>query len=86
MLKGKTVLLGVTGGIAAYKGAALASLLVKQHAAVLPPAAEEIHQSRQGRAVHSQRIPEEETVQPHLQHHAEQPAQADAQHERVEEA
>ena len=34
MLKGKTVLLGVTGGIAAYKAAALASLLVKQHAAV----------------------------------------------------
>lgn len=34
MLKGKTVLLGVTGGIAAYKAAALASLLIKQHAAV----------------------------------------------------
>lgn len=34
MLKGKTVLLGVTGGIAAYKAAALASYLVKQHAAV----------------------------------------------------
>lgn len=34
MLKGKTVLLGVTGGIAAYKAASLASLLVKQHAAV----------------------------------------------------
>lgn len=34
MLKGKTVLLGVTGGIAAYKAAALASSLVKQHAAV----------------------------------------------------
>lgn len=34
MLKGKTVLLGVTGGIAAYKAAALASLLVKQHASV----------------------------------------------------
>lgn len=34
MLKGKTVLLGVTGGIAAYKAAALASLLVKQHATV----------------------------------------------------
>ncbi len=34
MLRGKTVLLGVTGGIAAYKAAALASLLVKQHAAV----------------------------------------------------
>lgn len=32
MLKGKTVLLGVTGGIAAYKAAALASALVKQHA------------------------------------------------------
>lgn len=31
MLKGKTVLLGVTGSIAAYKAAALASLLVKQH-------------------------------------------------------
>ena len=29
MLKGKTVLLGVTGGIAAYKAAALASALVK---------------------------------------------------------
>ena len=34
MLKGKTVLLGVTGGIAAYKAAALASALVKQHCAV----------------------------------------------------
>ena len=34
MLRGKTVLLGVTGGIAAYKAAALASALVKQHAAV----------------------------------------------------
>lgn len=34
MLKGKTVLLGVTGGIAAYKSAALTSLLVKQHADV----------------------------------------------------
>lgn len=34
MLKGKTILLGVTGGIAAYKAAALASALVKQHASV----------------------------------------------------
>ena len=34
MLKGKTILLGVTGGIAAYKTAALASALVKQHATV----------------------------------------------------
>lgn len=34
MLTGKTILLGVTGGIAAYKAAALASALVKQHAAV----------------------------------------------------
>lgn len=34
MLKGKTVLLGVSGGIAAYKAAALTSALVKQHAAV----------------------------------------------------
>ena len=34
MLKGKTVLLGVTGGIAAYKAVALASALVKLHAAV----------------------------------------------------
>ena len=34
MLKGKTVLLGVSGGIAAYKSAALASALVKQHANV----------------------------------------------------
>lgn len=34
MLTGKTVLLGVTGGIAAYKAAALASALVKLHAAV----------------------------------------------------
>ena len=34
MLKGKTVLLGVTGGIAAYKAAALASALVKLHACV----------------------------------------------------
>ena len=30
MLKGKTVLLGVTGSIAAYKIAILASMLVKQ--------------------------------------------------------
>ena len=34
MLNGKTILLGVTGGIAAYKAAALASALVKQHATV----------------------------------------------------
>lgn len=34
MLKGKNVLLGITGGIAAYKAAALASALVKQHASV----------------------------------------------------
>lgn len=34
MLKGKTVLLGVTGGIAAFKAAALASALVKLHANV----------------------------------------------------
>ena len=34
MLKGKSVLLGVTGGIAAYKAAALASALVKLHACV----------------------------------------------------
>lgn len=34
MLKGKTVLLGVTGSIAAYKIAGLASMLVKQHANV----------------------------------------------------
>ena len=34
MLKGKTVLLGVTGGIAAYKAAELTSLLIKQHANV----------------------------------------------------
>lgn len=34
MLKGKNILLGVTGGIAAYKAAALCSLLVKQHANV----------------------------------------------------
>lgn len=34
MLKGKTVLLGVTGGIAAYKSAALSSALVKLGAAV----------------------------------------------------
>lgn len=31
MLKGKTVVLGVTGGIAAYKIASLASMLVKHH-------------------------------------------------------
>ena len=30
MLKGKTVLLGVTGSIAAYKTASLASMLVKK--------------------------------------------------------
>ncbi len=34
MLKGKTVILGVTGSIAAYKAANLASLLMKQHAEV----------------------------------------------------
>ncbi len=34
MLSGKTILLGVTGGIAAYKAAALASALVKLHASV----------------------------------------------------
>ncbi|MDD3278386.1 MAG: bifunctional phosphopantothenoylcysteine decarboxylase/phosphopantothenate--cysteine ligase CoaBC [Lachnospiraceae bacterium] len=34
MLKGKTVILGVTGSIAAYKAADLASMLVKQHASV----------------------------------------------------
>ena len=34
MLKGKTVLLGVTGGIAAYKAACLCSALVKLHAHV----------------------------------------------------
>ncbi len=34
MLKNKTVLLGVTGGIAAYKAAALASSLIKLHANV----------------------------------------------------
>ena len=34
MLKGKTVLLGVTGSIAAYKIASLASALKKLHADV----------------------------------------------------
>ena len=34
MLNGKTVLLGVSGGIAAYKSASLASLLVKAGAVV----------------------------------------------------
>ena len=34
MLRNKTILLGVTGGIAAYKAAYLASALVKQHACV----------------------------------------------------
>ncbi len=34
MLTGKTVLLGVSGGIAAYKAAALASALVKLHASI----------------------------------------------------
>lgn len=34
MLKGKTVVLGVTGSIAAYKTASLASSLVKLHADV----------------------------------------------------
>lgn len=34
MLRGKTVLLGVTGGIACYKAAELTSLLIKQHADV----------------------------------------------------
>ena len=34
MLKRKTIILGVTAGIAAYKAAALASLLVKKHADV----------------------------------------------------
>ena len=34
MLKGKTIVLGVSGGIACYKAATLASLLMKQHADV----------------------------------------------------
>lgn len=34
MLKGKTIILGVTGSIAAYKIANLASMLIKQHAEV----------------------------------------------------
>ena len=34
MLQGKTIVLGVSGGIACYKAAALASMLVKQHANV----------------------------------------------------
>ena len=34
MLSGKNILLGVTGGIAAYKSADLASRLIKQHANV----------------------------------------------------
>ena len=34
MLQGKSIVLGVTGGIACYKAAALASALVKQHAQV----------------------------------------------------
>ena len=34
MLQGKTIILGVTGSIAAYKAAEIASLLVKQHAQV----------------------------------------------------
>lgn len=34
MLKGKTIILGISGGIAAYKSAALASLLVKAGASV----------------------------------------------------
>lgn len=34
MLRGKTVLLGITGGIACYKAAELTSLLIKQHADV----------------------------------------------------
>ncbi len=34
MLQGKTIVLGVTGSIACYKAAALASALVKQHADV----------------------------------------------------
>ena len=34
MLKGKTVVLGVTGSIAAYKIASLASMLVKKHCEV----------------------------------------------------
>lgn len=34
MLKGRNILLAVTGSIAAYKSASLASMLVKQHADV----------------------------------------------------
>ena len=34
MLKGKTVLLGVTGGIACYKAVSLVSALVKRECAV----------------------------------------------------
>ena len=37
MLEGKTVLLGVTGSIAAYKIAYLASALKKRHAILLIP-------------------------------------------------
>lgn len=44
MLKGKTVILGVTGGIAAYKAANLASLLKKQHADVHVIMTENAHQ------------------------------------------
>ncbi len=45
MLKGKNILLGVSGGIAAYKAASLASLLVKQECSVqtvMTKAAEQI--------------------------------------------
>ena len=34
MLKGKKIILGITGGIAAYKSAALTSLLIKAGASV----------------------------------------------------
>ena len=39
MLTGKTIVLGVTGGIAAYKSANLASMLIKLHAPDLIPEA-----------------------------------------------
>ena len=45
MLKGKTVLLGVTGSIAAYKMANVASMLVKLHADVHDTECDTVYQS-----------------------------------------
>ena len=51
MLKGKTVVLGVTGSIAAYKIASLASMLVKQHCDWIDKERNELYQSNRIRDI-----------------------------------